>query len=571
MFPLLGLGLVLAFSLGAQDQALREAARLDGEHKCDEAESYYSKALAMGSASQPLLNNAGNHYLLCGQPDTARQYFESLLKINPAHSNANLQMARLESDRKQWTKALQYLEQIKQSDPAVHILRGEAYYWAGQPAAALATLDGLEKQARSDPRILFTLGLTFARMGLYERAEAAFAAVLLKHPDNFDVAFNLGRTAARAQHYDQAQRALEVALKLQPDDADSLFELGLVHAAREDYSRAVYRLAQARQRAPKRADILLALARAAEDAGYYGDSALAYDEYLQLKAGDDTVRRDRARVYGYTGKRLEEGLKELAWYVEKHPNDPVGHYNLAQLSWASDSQKSLDQLSAALRLDPGYVPARYARAWLLHRLGRTAESVPDLLEILRTEPANLRALDQLGLAYLSLDKPSEAEKVLRRALAISAKDAQVLLHLSRALVALNREEEGQRYLEEFQQVRPHQIRDPLKEPGMIELATVSSAERIARQVERLKHDALAHPGDPELQLHLANLLLGTGRVEEAKIEFRELLTRNANSRIWEQAGAVLLQAQHHDLAREFLRRAAAGAPTPTSTKTAPLP
>ena len=45
-------------------------------------------------------------------------------------------------------------------------------------------------------------------------------------------------------------------------------------------------------------------ARAAEDAGFYGDSVVAYDEYLQISPGDDSVRRDRARVLGYTGARL---------------------------------------------------------------------------------------------------------------------------------------------------------------------------------------------------------------------------------------------------------------------------
>jgi tetratricopeptide (TPR) repeat protein len=140
----------------------------------------------------------------------------------------------------------------------------------------------------------------------------------------------------------------------------------------------------------------LSLARAAEDAGYYGDSALAYDEYLQIQP-DDTVRRDRARVYGYTVVRLDEGLKELAWYVHKHPDDPIGYYDLAQFSWATDPQKALDQLSTALRLDPKFVAARYNRAWLLHRLGRTAESLPDLQAALQIDPKNVRAPDQLGL------------------------------------------------------------------------------------------------------------------------------------------------------------------------------
>jgi hypothetical protein len=43
----------------------------------------------------------------------------------------------------------------------------------------------------------------------------------------------------------------------------------------------------------------------------------------------------------------------------------------------------------------------------LHRLGRTADSLPDLQAAVRIDPKNIRVLDQLGLAYLSLDWPYE--------------------------------------------------------------------------------------------------------------------------------------------------------------------
>ncbi|MDQ6708474.1 MAG: tetratricopeptide repeat protein, partial [Acidobacteriota bacterium] len=519
---------------------------------------YYRNALAKGPPSTALLNNLGNHYRMCGQPDQARHYFESLLKINPSHINANLQMAHLEAERKAWAQALKYLDRAKQSGPDVRMLRAEAFHGMGDDRAALALLDGIEKQASGDPRILFPLGVTYARIGLYDQAETDFNSVLVSDPGNFDVVFNLGRAAARARHYDRAQRAFEAALRLNPADTDCLFELGLVYAAREDYSRAVYLLAQAKQGAPQRSEIVLALARAAEDAGYYGDSALAYDEFLRLKPDDDSIRRDRARVYGYTGTRLQEGLRELAWYIQKHPSDPVGYFDLAQLSWTADPEKAVHQLSAALRLDPRRVAFLYARAWLLHRLGRTAESVVDLQAALRRDPKNLRALDQLGLAYLSLDRASEAENALRQAFTLAPGDPEVLLHLGRALMAMNREDDAQRFLDEFQKVRQHKNRDPRREPGMIELATLPSAERTRREIDRLKHDARTHPGDPELQLQFASLLLAEGRMEEARNEFHELSTRNLDARVWERAGTTLLRAHQYDLAREFLKRAGDG-------------
>jgi tetratricopeptide (TPR) repeat protein len=554
------LALVFTPRAESQDSALRQAARLDEAHQCSEAERFYQQALAQGSPSLALLNNLGNHYVLCGDAEKARSYFERVLKLNPQHANANFQLARIATDQHQGTRALQYLSRLNDAQPTTRLLRAEALHWAGKPAEALTTLDGLQKEAAADPRLGFLYGLTCARIAAYDRAEAAFNAVLVQQPGDFDVLFNLGRAASRGKHYDRALRALEVALKLQPNHVDSLLELAEVNAGLHDYPRAIYLLANAIQLAPARPEIPLALAHTAQAGEYYGDAAIAYDEYLHLRPADDTARRDRALIYGYTGTRLADGLRELAWYIGKHPDDPLGHYNLAQLTWRDHPQEALDQLAAALRLSPRLAEAHIDLAWLLNRLGRTPEAIPHLQKAIEISPRNFHALDQLGAAYISLDRPGDAEKVLRRAVEISPDDPDVMMHLGRALMELGREEEGRELLAKFQKVRAPRVRGPWKQPGMIESATLAPAERSKREIERLRHDAGTHPDDPELQLRLASLLLTEGSVEQAALEFRTLLTRNAESRIWQQAGSFLLGFEQYPLAKEFLQRAAVQTP-----------
>jgi thioredoxin-like negative regulator of GroEL len=95
---------------------------------------------------------------------------------------------------------------------------------------------------------------------------------------------------------------------------------------------------------------------------------------------------------------------------------------------------------------------------------------------------------------------------------------------------------------------------------MIELATLPVAERTEREIKRLRQDARTHPGDPELQLRLALLLLVDGQPEEAAGEFRTLLTMNADSHIWAEGGAALVGAEQYALGREFLERASAETP-----------
>jgi tetratricopeptide (TPR) repeat protein len=85
----IALAIIFSACASAQEQALREAARLDAEGKCEQAERYYRQALSKGAPSATFLNHAGNHYLLCGQTEKARFHYEAFLRINPAHQNAN--------------------------------------------------------------------------------------------------------------------------------------------------------------------------------------------------------------------------------------------------------------------------------------------------------------------------------------------------------------------------------------------------------------------------------------------------------------------------------------------------
>jgi tetratricopeptide (TPR) repeat protein len=554
-FSLLSILAVALSSADAQMIDLRRAAQLDAEQRCDEAEAYYRQALAESQPSLALLNNVGNHYLACGQPNKAAQFFERVVRINPAHNNANLQLARIAAEHREGAKALAHLSQIEDSTVLARIVRAEAIYWMGNHPAAIAMLDAAQRDANGDPAMLLLFGITCRRLALYERSETAFNSILARNPLDFDTLLELGRTAVWARDYGRAESALTLALNLHSEDSDALFQLAQVFSARQDYSRAVYLLARANHSSPNRAEILLALARAAQAAEYYGDSAMAYDEYLQLRPLDDVARRDRALVYGLTGTRSDKAFQELRWYLRKHPSDSIAYYNLAQVSWKTRPEEALRDLSTALRLNPKFAAARYSRGWLLHRLGRDAEGLADLQSAANILP-NVGVLISLGSSYLVLDRPSDAEKVLRQALAMSPANPEALMQLGRALMDLGRENEAQNFLDEFQKVRPQKIRGPLIEPRMIELATLSSGDMAKREIERLREDLGANPGDSELQLNLSRLLLLNGRVAESQVEFRHLLKMNIDGQLCEEAGTSLLQSGNYELAKEFLQRAA---------------
>jgi tetratricopeptide (TPR) repeat protein len=192
---------------------------------------------------------------------------------------------------------------------------------------------------------------------------------------------------------------------------------------------------------------------------------------------------------------------------------------------------------------------------MLQRVGQMAESLPDLEVAHRLAPENVRILDLIGLARLALEQPVEAENVLRQAIAKAPDDPEVVMHLGRALMALGREQEAQSYMEKYRKVRPQGLPGLRKRFGMIELATLTANEQREREIERFRKEAREHPDRPDYQLHLSSLLLADRQREEAIREFRRLLSLNATSQVWEEAGSLLLSSGEYALAREFLERA----------------
>ncbi len=533
------------------------AAALDSQGKFDEAERIYDRALRRAPHSAPLLNDLGNHYVRRNDLERARAAFSQVLAINPDHQNANLQLARIATDRKQGAQALARLQHVKQQGPSIELLRAEALYWAGKHRSALALVADVEGVGE-DAAIAFSAGMALARMEQYGRAESAFTRALAQAPTDFDVLLNLGHAAALAGHRDRAERALTTALHERPNDADVLFEFGRLRAASGSDVDAIALLGEAAKQSPQRADILLALARALGDAGYFSDAVLTYDRYLALHPADDEIRRDRAFACGRSSQ-LDKGTTGLKSYIAKHPRDQEAHYDLAVLyamDWNTDLALAEASKAIALVRDPaGAAPARYLRAVVLQHASRYNEALEDLKFVVEQRPDEILSLDQLARVYLALRRPREAETVLRRALSLVPGDRTVMMDLGHTLIRIGRREEGAALLRSSQEVwagRP----EPRPDPGLFGFLMLSAPQQEARRIRNLQ-EANRAVRDPELKLQLGQVLLTAGKAEEAVVVFRELLSMGPNAGIAAQAGKALLHRHEYELAAAFLKVAAA--------------
>ena len=270
--------------------------------------------------------------------------------------------------------------------------------------------------------------------------------------------------------------------------------------------------------------MLLALARALEDAGFFGDSAIAYDAYVVLRPDNDTARRDRAVVnaaaYGSIAK-LDEAIAELRRYVSRFPSDSDGYYKLAMVNLERDSEGAVKLLDRAVSLQPDNASARCARGILLSQSSRLPEALTDLLRATALAPDHVGILTQLGTVYVSLNRPQDAVPVLRRAKALEPMRRDVVMQLGRALMSMGRVQEAQTVLAAVETL-PQGRATSERAPTVLELLSLPRADRLARRVAELIRGVELSPQDVDVKLRLASALVDAGRTGQADATLRKI-------------------------------------------------
>jgi tetratricopeptide (TPR) repeat protein len=525
---------------------------LDGQQRYSEAAEAHRRAAAAAPQSVDVLNNYANHFVAAGDDGGAREIYLKVVAIDPAAFNANVQLARLALRRRDGAQALGCLRRLpaaQQDAPNISVLRLEAAYLTGDTAEADALYGRLSAAARSDAGLATAAAMALGEAGQFDKSEALFALALAGAPSDFGILANLGVAASRAGHNQRAREVLETALRRQPQNVDVLYNLAYVYQALKQTDAAVRSLVQAARLDPRRADVQKLLAIATSDLGALEDSAAAWDRYLKLEPGDDFARRERGFTAVQMGK-FEPGQADLEWFLARHPDDAVGHYEFAMAQGNADPEKILANLDRALKLQPDLVVARSSRGSFYYQQGRFAEAAADLEAATALRPSDPVILDRLGQTYLSLERTADAVRVLRRAAELAPGDSKTQLHFARALADAGLTAESKAAMDRFRQLGPAVNKGV--PAGLVDYLSMTPEQQHADYAVRVEKAAREKPDDVAAQAALLQVLLDDGKLEPVPALTRRIAAMQAGNTLLAAAGRALLEARQYALARELL-------------------
>lgn len=511
------------------------------------AMSYMKQALQARDAPE-FRTVLGLSMMRSGQVAGAIPELEAALKQNPGQDQAAAALVGLYLRSGQTQKAVNLAESMVKRRPAsadFHNLLGVARRQAGKPAEAKAAF---EEAARLDGK-LATPRLNLARMEIaekaYDAAAARLAAILKAEEKNAEAMFEMAVLSERRGQLPEAQRWLEKAV-----DSSSFKEVRWPLALADFHLRhgrppqALDAAKVASSRSPEDLAVLMTLARmqlANRDADSakstlitatrvadYNAQAQMQIALLQLSANNPTgaaYSLEKAlsgqpdflpaqALMAETELRMGEPAKaekRARAILEKNPKKAIGHGLLGDIAMAggraNDAQEAYRR---AHQTEPSTdTLMRLFRSYA----GKDDKTAIQLAEQwLRTHPKDVAALRALADTQARSGNYIAARKSYESLLKLVPDDGAVLNNLANVLFRL-------------------------KDPGAVKVAEQAVAKspgnayaidtlgwvlfnngEIDRALQYLRDARLRAPENPEIRYHLAAVLAGTGRSQEAKEE-----------------------------------------------------
>lgn len=386
-------------------------------------------------------------------------------------------------------QALAPLLTLDVGDGQVRMAAADAYLASGDPASALAVLDGTPRSDSDEGRCMQARSIVASGAPVSETLMDQMAGACPPQAQawpsiisSFLAAGDVGAAASAAQRW----------ASLQPAEPSAQLNLGIVTAL-VDPARALSPLKTALGLSAAPPPLAAELAQAIEDALPSQDRAFELAQVGQALARADRwdlaalaltqaiiLEPEYIEALAYRGLALDQigqnGLSDMErarsavpeavlphlflaqhWLLQRDPDQAVAELRKAEtiepdnpaveaqlgqaLAMSGDLQSALAAYGQAASLNPGSFEfqALLAGFSLDHEMDVAGTGLPAARRAALNEPANPLALDQLGFAYYLTGNPEMAEHLLVMALQLEPSDAASNYHLGLARLALGDE------------------------------------------------------------------------------------------------------------------------------------
>lgn len=323
----------------------------------------------------------GQKALESGDLEAAEAAFRKVLAMDPRSAGAYSNLGVIAMRRKEWARALSFLQKAAKLAPNVSGIRlniGLVEFRQGDYAEAIPSLSSVVRDQYDTPQARYLLGLCDLLTERYTDAVAALEPLWPQKENDFMYLYVLSIAADGAGQKELSEKALTQLLNTGGDGPEFHLMLGKAYLNRQETQQAVEELERAASINPNLPFVHLNLGIAYVRAG---DSARGEEEFRR----DISIEPDLADPYQLLGEfyaragkdgEAEKSFKEA---LQRDPKMPDALSGLAKIHLRQEKyQEALAEADAALRLAPSAGNLHFIRGRILTKMGRIDEAKKEL-------------------------------------------------------------------------------------------------------------------------------------------------------------------------------------------------
>ena len=427
----------------------------------------YLKRAAAQDPGSPAAHDLGFVFMRQGQVVEAYSLLRHWSMANPTDGEARIAAASLAVQLERPTEAEELLLNLKQDDPAIHLLRGriqvqkgdgpgalaliepllakhpkgmepevrrslaEAYLLANRPADAVKVLTG---KTGNRPPLVLLLGRAQHRAGDAAGALATLKPLADKLPADAStvgdprpaagIAVEYGSLLVEGGHAAEGLPMLEKATRLYPASRDAWLALGKAYDAAGRKDDAAKARKQAEQIALAAARPPQPTAAAQRPAAPSAPAAGRPAAPAPAPAAGPQISQELQEALKLTGEnRYSEALTQVRKVLAKSPNSPPAHaLELRLLLHLNRNDEALRINEESLRQRPNDSELVYEHGDIQMARKNWAAAEKDLRHALELDPDQLGAMNDLAVLLINQGRKAEARPLLEKILQLNPDD-----------------------------------------------------------------------------------------------------------------------------------------------------
>ena len=400
-------------------------------NRLPEAEAAYDSAVAHNPDLRISLEFGNFLISKMHKSDKAAGIFESILKKSPSEQVANLGLATIALDAKDYAGARKRAEAIlstKNPTPLAYLVLAHVNFFEGKPQAALESCDKLLAVAPNFEKALFLKGLSYDLLGRFDKADEILTSLALKQSGFPEKSARTKRALvaikAKQKKYDEALKLVDELDPLKKTIEFNRVRLE-IFAFSGNYAKADETLRSIKPAIPK-------------------EDFLFYQSWLLELRGDllgaasilESDLPSRKIAIRWALLRLKAGKME--GILEKLPKDSMKVSDWLQLASVTDKNKqyaySTQFYKKAMKLDEGNTAVlnNYAYASMQTPGFNREEVLSAAKKAYMALSDRPEVLETYAEALIKCDKPADCIKLLQDKKMLTKQSANLLYLLGTA-------------------------------------------------------------------------------------------------------------------------------------------